>query len=360
MRAIRQEDLGQLLFLRLRENRWGATVEKALRVSPPGGVHLGEPLPRSMAATREFVLKVARALPRVPFLAVREEGGTHDPLTHFLPALPSPRAAAGKELSAVALVGNLIGEALSLLGLNTNLAPLLDLATPLTERKLRARAFGADARRVADCGGAFLHGLERHKIFACGKHFPGWGSVPLEDATGLPVSGKPMAALWSEDLVPFKKLLPQLPMVLMSNAAYKAYDFDHPRPASLSAPVVEGLLRIKLGFRGLALSYDLDLPGVRGTLGFGEAVVQSLAAGCDMVVVDQGQPFESARWAIQAALESGRLAPQRVGQAIERIRAARKRIRMPSGKFSWAAAERLRRRFESFAKGFTHKEAIHA
>ncbi len=313
-----------------------------------------------MDRLREFLIKVGRALPHIPFLAVREEGGPHGPLSRFLPALPAPGAAAEKGLAAVTLLGELIGEALNLLGLNTNFAPLLDLATPMTAERLGPRTFGGDPQRVAECGGAFLRGLARHKILACGSHFPGWGSVPLLDEKSLPVSGKPMAALWSEDLVPYRKLLPQLPMVLMSNAAYKAYDFDHPRPASLSAPVATGLLRAKLGYRGVALASDLDSRDVRGALEFGEATIHSLEAGCDMVIVDQGESFVTARRALEAEIESGKLSPRRVRESLGRIRAARKRIHRNSGKFSQPAAERLRQNFESFAKEFARKESNHA
>lgn len=360
MSAFRQEELGQLLFVRLKENRWSRSLEKALRESVPGGVLFADPLPRSMEATWDFAVKVARAAPQVSFLAVREEGGKHDPLSQFFPALPSPQAAAAHGLSAVALIGRLVGEALSLLGVNTNFVPTLDLATPLTEKRLVARAFSSDPQRVAECGSALLRGLARHNILACGKHFPGWGSVPFADSRGLPVSGKPMAALWSEDLVPYRKLLPHLPMVLFSNAAYKAYDFDNPKPASLSATVAEGLLRAKLGYRGLALAYDLDSPQVRGAANWGDAVVQSVTAGCDMVIVDEGEQFDSARGTIQAAIESGKLPSHRVREALMRMRAARKRIPAPSGKFSRAAADRLRQRFVNFAEEFARKESNHA
>ncbi len=345
---MKAHHLSQLFFLRLPDNRWSASLERRLRRSSPSGVLLDAPLPRSAESTSELLSKIARALPQPSFLVLRQEGGPHDPLSQFLPALPSPRAAAEKGLSAVARLGDLIGEALCLLGFNTDFAPLLDLATPFTEKALGARTFGSDPRQVAECGGAFLRGLRRHKILACGKHFPGWGSVPLENPHGLPVSGKPMADLWCEDLVPFRELLPQLPMILMSNAAYKAYDFDDAQPASLSQPVVTGLLRVKLGFRGLALAYDLESPEVRGALDFGEAVIEAMNAGCDLLVVDQEESMEVGRRALETALETGKLLPQRIEEAMRRIRASQKGLRRPSGKLSARSSDRLAREFEEF------------
>lgn len=356
MKPLREEILGQLLFLRLDENRWSASLDRLLRASLPGGVLLAAPFPRSPALTREFLHKITRSLPKSPFLAVREEGGPQDPLRQFLPPLPSPRAVAEKGLFAVARLGDLIGEALSLLGINSNFAPLLDLATPFTEKTLGARTFGADPQQVAQSAGAFLRGIERHRVRACGKHFPGLGSVPLQNSPGLAVSGKSMAALWREDLLPYRQLLPRLPMVLISPGAYKAYDLERPRPASLSTGIMQGLLRVKLGYRGLALAYELESEEVRGGLGLGEAAIQSLNAGCDLLVVDQGDPFESVHRALQAGLESGQLSTRRVKQSLARVRAAKRGLALPAGRASRGALDLLARRGEDFSKKFRPEE----
>jgi len=347
-----EDRLGQLFFLRLRENRWSAALERMLRVAAPGGILLSAPLPPSAESTSEFLRKTAWAIPHPPFLAVREEGGSADQLGVFLPRLPFPRAAAERGLSAVARLGELIGAALSLLGFNTNFAPLLDLATPFTEKSLGGRTFEADPKQVAQCGRAFVRGLRHHKILPVGKHFPGGGSVPFENSQDLAVSGKPMAALWREDLLPFRQLLPHLPMVLISPAAYKAYNFDQPRPACLSALVVDGLLRVKLGYRGLALAYDLESDAVRGRLDRRETAIQSLNAGCDMLILDEGRPFEEVRRALEAGLTSGKLFRQRVEQSLERIQAVKKRLTRPPGRITKRTLEQVVRRFESFSKEF--------
>ena len=352
MKASLGDSLGQILFLRLKKNRWNASLERLLRATSPGGVLLSSPLPRPLESSRDFLRRIASSLPLPPFLAVREEGGNYDPLDGLFPRLPSPRAAANQGVSAVARLGELIGEALSLLGFNTNFAPLLDLATPYTEKSLGARTFGSDPKCVAQCGTAFARGQQRHKILACGKHFPGLGSVPLPMTHRLAVSGKPMAELWREDLLPFRELLPHLPMVLVSPVAYKAYDFDHPRPVCLSTQVVEGLLRIKLGYRGLAVAYDLESDAVRGALDLGEVVIQSLNAGCDMLILDEGRPFEEALRALKAGLESGKLIRPRVEQSLERIQTLKKRLPRRPGRIQGKSLEQVVRRFESFSDEF--------
>jgi beta-N-acetylhexosaminidase len=356
MKPFRRDILGQILFLRLDENRWHVSLERLLRRASPGGVLLSAPLPASAESTRQFLRNIARSLPHPPFLAVREEGGSNDPLSRFFPRLPSPRATAERGVAFVARLGELIGEGLSLLGFNTNFAPVLDLATAFTEQTLGGRTFGSDPRLVAQCGAAFLRGQQRHSVVAAGKHFPGWGSVSPKVPGGLGMSSKSMAALWREDLVPYRQLLPQLAMVLVSSAAYKAYDFDNPRPACRSTQVLEGLLRVKLGYRGLALAYEFESERAHGTLDLGEAAIQSVKAGCDMLIVDQGRPLDIVRQALDAGIESGKLPTQRVEQALGRVRGAKKRLMPPLGRVSKAALNQVARRFENFSKEFRQEE----
>ncbi|MFB3921197.1 MAG: glycoside hydrolase family 3 N-terminal domain-containing protein [Terriglobia bacterium] len=352
MKARSEERLGQLFLVRFGDGRVDAARVRRLRGAAPGGILLPAPLPQSAELTAELLRKVAGAIPHPAFLAVREEGGSADALEAFLPPLPSPRAVAGKGLPAVARLGELIGAALSLVGFNTNFAPLLDLATSFNEKKAGARTFGADPRSVTECGNAFLRGQRKGKILAVGKHFPGQGSVPIGNPRTLAVSGKPMADLWREDLLPFRQLSPQLDMMLISPAAYKAYDFDHPRPACLSPLIVEGLLRVKLGYRGLVLAYELESEAVRGGLNVGETAVRAINAGCDMLIVDEGKPFEEALGAIEAALASGNLSPQRVEASLTRINTVKSRIPPAPIRVSKKEFQQLVRRFESFNSEF--------
>lgn len=360
MSTFQETDPGRMLFLRLRENRWSKSLEKTLRDTPPGGVLLAEPLPRSPEGLQTFIARIRRACVKPVFIAIGQDGGDCDPLSRHFPALPSPRIVAIKDSDAVGRMADLIGEALGLLGFNTNFAPSLDLASDLCKKKLGTRAFGNDPHQVTEWGGAFVRGLARHRILACGKHFPGRGSMPGEQTAGLRVSAKPMAALWSEDLLPFRRLLPHLPMILIGSAAYKAYDFDVPRAASLSSSVVQGLLREKLGYRGLALALDLESSDVHGALGFDQAVIQSVESGCDMIIVDQGAHFTSALQALETETQAGRLPAARVAQALRRIRSTARRIPPMPQRIAMRGVENLQNRFEKFTIEFAGEESDHA
>jgi beta-N-acetylhexosaminidase len=156
-----------------------------------------------------------------------------------------------------------------------------------------------------------------------------------------------MAELWRSALVPYRELLPELPLVMMSTAVYKAYDFDYPRSAVLSAQVVEGLLRTKLGYQGVVVAPQLESQHVRGVLDLSGAAVQSVNAGCDLLVAER----EESWLAMRRALESGKLQDQRLEQALGRIRAVKSGVADAGGRFSTVAWERLTRRFREFSSG---------
>jgi beta-N-acetylhexosaminidase len=338
----------EILMLRLAGPQWEASLERQLRGIAPGGVLLTGPLPRSPGTVCEFLSRIARSLPALPILAIEEEGGAEGPLSALLPPLPSLQALARKGARAVRQSGELIGEALKLLGFNTNLAPTLDLASIFPGEASSTRAFSPDPRVVAECGRSFSDGLARQSILACAKHFPGRASIPPAAAQELPVGGRSMAELWRQDLVPFRELLPRFPFVMMSAAAYKAYDFDYPRSAVLSNQVVGGLLRAKLGYPGVVIAPQLESKRVRGVLDLGLAAVQSLSAGCDILLVESAEVWQAIRQGIEQALESGQLPRGRLEQTLARIRAVKRVLTPWQGPLSTTAWSRLARRIEEF------------
>jgi beta-N-acetylhexosaminidase len=361
MRASQSGSIGQLLMVGLEEERWSPSTERLLRAWQPGGLLLSARHLATPGGAAELLRRITRALPVPPFLALEEEGGARDPLRALFPPLPSPRAAAQQSPAAVTCLGNLAGAALKLLGFNTHLAPVLDLAAPSSGQLLRARAFGSEAKTVAECGRAFLRGLKRHNILACGKHFPGLGSAQTQPASPPLTVGKTMVELWRQDLIPYRRLQARLPLLLLSHAAYKAYDFDLPCPAALSASIATGLLRVKLGYRGVAAADNREADPIRQTFDPGEAAVRSLLAGCDLLLVGpRRQSIEAALGALRNSLEAGKLSVRRVEEALGRVRAAKRRLTRPEGKLSQRAFERLCREFEHFGKQCPVQESIGA
>lgn len=343
-----RETLGRLLMVVLGEERSNSASERFLRQICPGGILLSSRQMRTPESTAEFLRRLWLALPVPPFLALEEEGGSLDPLRTFFPPLPSPQAVSQKGDSAVRRFGELIGEGMRLVGFNTNLAPRLDLAAPGSKHDPGARAFSADPRQVARSGDVFVQGLLRHRMLTCAKYFP--GGADARSSNEPVVIGKAMAALWREDLIPYRALLPQLPMVVVGHGAYKSFDYDLPRSASLSENVAEGLLRVKLGYRGVAVADDLDANPICRRADLGEVAVRAVSAGCDLLLVGGAEECaEQVLAGLKRGFELGRLPARRVEQALARLRRTEKGLAIPSGKVSARAFLRLARQFEDFS-----------
>jgi len=211
------------------------------------------------------------------------EGGTVDRLRDLLAPMPSPLAvAATNQPDLFEKHGNLIAQEVRLLGLNTTFAPVLDLRTPASEPVMTSRVVSGDPDQVIRYARYFLRGLARQGVLGCGKHFPGLGSGQVDSHHATPVIDKPLAGLWKDDLLPYRQLAKQLPMVMVSHATYSA---SVPEPASVSAYWIREILIREIGYQGLIVSDDMEMGGILKYTGMAEAAVQALAAGTHVVEI---------------------------------------------------------------------------
>lgn len=320
--------LEQLLLVRLAVQERSGTLARLLRRMNLAGIVLS---PCCLEEHLDLLRRVVQSLPTPPFLVLDRERGAMRPLPASFRSLPSPTEAAREGPRAVERLGELTGALLRRAGFNTILVPLLDLLPFPPGHRLARQAFGSDPTLVGRCGSAFLRGVARQKVLACAGHFPGLGSAVQERPrrAELPVIVKSMAELWRTDLVPFRQVLPRLPLLQVSPAAYKAYDFDRPLPAVFSEKIVEGLLRTKLSYGGAVLA-DLEDAFLRRLVEPDEAALRSVQAGCDLVLIGcDGGSAERVFARLEKAVESGELARRRVEQALRRVRRVKRELAVP-------------------------------
>ena len=169
-------------------------------------------------------------------------------------------AAAGDPARSFA-VGRALGEELALVGIGWNFAPVLDVHTNPANPVIGNRAFGADPAAVITHALAFWRGLRAAGVLGCGKHFPGHGDTALDSHHDLPTVAHPLARLRTVELAPFAAAIQAGAEALMSaHVMFPAV--DPAQPATLSPPVLTGLLRGELGFEGLLVSDDLGMKAV--------------------------------------------------------------------------------------------------
>jgi beta-N-acetylhexosaminidase len=242
------------------------------------------------AAQTRALLKEATALTAPHGLrCVDLEGGTVDRLRDALAPMPSAQAVAlaAQQTGKAALMrehGELIARAVKAFGFNTTLAPVLDLALPASAKVMGTRAAAPTADRVVAYARNFLSGLAAHGVIGCGKHFPGLGGGSLDSHLDTPSIDRTLRELNCEDLIPYRELCNELPMIMINHAAYPRTPGRN-RPASASHYWITTVLRKRLGYRGIIFSDDMEMGGILKSMPIEEAAVAALRAGMDLLEI---------------------------------------------------------------------------
>jgi beta-glucosidase-like glycosyl hydrolase len=212
-------------------------------------------------------------------------------------------------------------------GIDVALAPVVDLLNEPSNPIMGSRSFGGDPSLVAELGAAWIEGCQDEGVLACAKHFPGHGRTLLDSHDALPRVDAPAESLMSSDLVPFAAAVrARVGTMMTAHVAYPSLggEGEEDLPATLARGIIGGLLRERLGYDGLVLTDALIMEGVRTGRTEGQAAVDALRAGCDILLcpTDHREILDSVEQALQSeTLNAGVLegALARRGVALSRI-----------------------------------------
>ena len=223
-----------------------------------------------------------------PFIAIDQEGGkVHrlpKPFTHF-PAAASIGEQRNPDLAYG--LGRAAAEELKLVGINLDFAPVLDVNSAATNPIIDDRAFGSDPASVIEIGTAWARGLKEGGIIPCGKHFPGHGHGDKDSHLDLPTVEKSLDELRATELPPFVHACRSgIDALMTAHVRYPA--LDPGLPATLSEPIITGLLRHELGFDGVVFSDDLEMKAISDHRTPAEAASLAVRAGVDMLLFCHG------------------------------------------------------------------------
>jgi beta-N-acetylhexosaminidase len=311
--------LAQKLMVRMDGTATGALIRQA-RQGEIGGVIVFPPPGQPPGELRGEIARLqdaARKGDRPPLLvAIDQEGGEVKRLPDGPPdRSPAELAAPGDERAARG-AGVQTGRYLDRLGIDVDLAPVLDVPSSASSF-IFARSFGVDPRVVAANGSAFAEGLEAGGVIPAVKHFPGLGRAPANTDLEASEIDARRGAL-DEDLAPFREAVArEVPMVMVGLATYTALDAE--LPAALSPAIVEDLLRGELGFEGVAISDDLGAAAVQAATSEREVPVAAAEAGVDILLFAKTGDAEPARQALRDALRRGELSRPDVERSYLRI-----------------------------------------
>jgi beta-N-acetylhexosaminidase len=329
MSATLRQMVGQLIIAGLEGPELTSTERAWLKLIRTSGVILFRRNIEEAGQTIQLLREATEIAGAPNFRCVDLEGGLVDRLRDLIAPMPSPAAIYATHKPALFKKhGRLIARETRGLGFNTVFAPVLDLALPASASVMRTRAVSADPAEVTAYASAFLQGFAAEGVIGCGKHFPGLGGGNLDSHHAMPVISRSWDEMWNEDLVPFRTLNAQLPMIMVAHAAYPQAS-GTPTPASISRFWITEVLRRKLGFKGLVISDDMEMGGIFTQRSMEDAALEAVAAGTDVLEICK-DPALILR-AYEALLSEAEHSPsfrRRVRQAARRVRLFKKQQKL--------------------------------
>ena len=262
-------------------------------------------------------------------IAVDQEGGRVQRFrTDGFTALPAMRTLgelwmedAMRAIQAATATGLVLALELRACGVDMSLAPVLDLDHQDGTRQsvspvIGSRSFHEDPRVVSLLAQSLMQGLALAGMGSCGKHFPGHGFVSVDSHVGVPVDTRSLKAILAEDVRPFEWLSLSLSAVMPAHVVYRKVDS---RPAGFSRRWLQDILRDRLGFAGAVFSDDLGMAAARviegRPVGYTEAALAALDAGCDLVLLcnqsteDNGRAIDELLDGLTVAAATGAWTP---------------------------------------------------
>lgn len=278
--------------------------------------------PRNIESPKQVLIltKSIQALNKSPvpiLIAIDEEGGRvirfyNDDVT--MPGQMAIGATGSPKLAYEA--GRLIAARLSSLGIDINLAPVLDLNIESENRIVGSRSFGKDPEIVSSLGTSYIRGVQSLGISATAKHFPGHGRTKLDSHKTLPR----ISSSLEKDLIPFNEAIAQnIDLIMTAHVAYPKIDKSG-LPATISPEIISNILRKKMNYDGVIITDDLEMGAIEQTYGIGEAAVRAIAAGSDIVIVGWSKNKQKEVYdALLKAARSGKISQKRLDEAVERV-----------------------------------------
>ena len=257
------------------------------------------------------------------FIAIDQEGGEVARLKEPFTAFPG-NAAMQSEKDAEGF-GRVVAYELGSIGVNMNMAPVVDVAFDPDTSIMTRRSFGADPEQVGRMGQTVIRQLQTGGIMAVAKHFPGIGRTVLDshlERPELPISDAELEA----DLLPFQMAIEEgVAGIMLGHILYPEQDADW--PAGMSEKIARKLLRERLGFQGLVLSDDLDMGAIRKHYDIPAVIQRLLTADIDITLICHRSPdMETAHATMAKMISEDEEMRKRAEQSVRRILEAKKKF----------------------------------
>jgi len=281
-------------------------------------VESADQLRRLCAEIQSFILEVT-GFPA--FIVIDQEGGIVSRLPDDAVTVPCAMAiAATNDPDCARTSAEITIRQLQGLGANFNMAPVLDVNTNPSNPVIGVRSFGDSGEKAALFGEATVRAYADTGIFCCGKHFPGHGDTSVDSHLGLPRVDKTLEELEEAELIPFRRCIEAgIPAIMSSHILFPKIEPENV-PCTMSRTIITGLLKEKLGFRGLVFSDCMEMKAIQDYYGTANGAVAAFKAGVDLAELSKTTSLmrETAQ-AVNDAAERGEFDMDEIRRSVEKI-----------------------------------------
>jgi len=255
------------------------------------------------------------------FICIDQEGGRVTRLPAGSANIAGAMAIAATDDPENALTaGRITGKELKRLGINFNLAPVLDINSNPENPVIGVRSYGDKPETIVRFALPMAKGLMEEGVFCAGKHFPGHGDTDIDSHLALPSVDKPIEELCKTELAPFIAAIEAgIPAIISSHILFPSLD-DSGVPATMSRPILTGLLKEKLGFEGLVLTDGMEMNAIKNYYGVDKGCVEAVKAGADLVFICHSPSMTaSATAAILRSAENGEIDLDELDRSVKKV-----------------------------------------
>ncbi len=321
-RMSKRQKIAQLFFVRAHTNRGQAfedSVGKVIKREKIGGLVFFQGGPGRQAILTNKYQKLAK----IPLL-ISSDGewglGMRLDSTISYPYQMALGAIQNKEL--IYKMGLEVAKDYKRIGMHMNLAPDVDVNNNAKNPVINYRSFGENKYNVAEKGAAYMKGMQDGGLLVSLKHFPGHGDTDVDSHYDLPQLNFTKERLDSLEIYPFRELIKQgAAGVMIAHMNIPALDATPNMPSTLSKPIVTGVLKEQLGFKGIIISDAMEMKGVVKYYKDSEADVMGIIAGND--ILELTEDTKRAVKKIRQAIRDQRLTMERIEESVKKILVAK-------------------------------------
>jgi beta-N-acetylhexosaminidase len=238
--------------------------------------------PKQISKTLKEIKSISE---RPLFVMIDQEGGRVNQVTKNFPVFPSNEFyGSRKDGDGLFRAYKTTAKELAHLGINVNLAPVVDVLTNPDNSVLKERSFGKDPVLVAEMSKTAIEAIKSENVLTCAKHFPGIGDIDVDPHSDLPINSNSKERFKRIDFLPFETCISSDTDMIMSTHVL-CPELDSEEPASSSKVMCTDILRKELDFKGILITDDMQMGAIRKNRELTKACRQAFLAGNDLILI---------------------------------------------------------------------------